>query len=141
MPEELPEHLEAGTLPTPALAGLAEGLRIVLRETPEKMYREASALGELFYQECKELPGIRFWGKNGGSVISFTVDGHSPAQIAGYLDQKSIYVRSGYHCAPMAHRAIGSLDTGTVRVSFGYGNTRGDVQRIRDALYHLCRDE
>jgi len=141
MPGELPEHLEAGTLPTPALAGLAAGIRTVLRETTEGIHRNAVLLGNRFCRESAHLPGIRFYGKTGGSVISFTVDGYSPARIAEFLNSRGICVRSGYHCAPLAHRALGSIDTGTVRVSFGYGNTRKDVQRLVDALYHLQRDE
>lgn len=139
MPTELPEHLEAGTLPTPAIAGLHAGLMLLQKETVEKRYAHDRALAKWFYEESRTIPGLRFWGNTDGAVLSFTMDGLSPGQIAAYLGQKGICVRSGYHCAPTAHRTIGSIDTGTVRVSFGVGNTEKDVQRLVEALYTIVK--
>ena len=58
----------------------------------------------------------------------------TPIWRKDYLDKKGIIVRSGYHCAPLAHKTIGSSDTGTVRVSFGYYNTDYDRLVITDAI-------
>lgn len=141
MPTELPEHLEAGTLPTPAIAGLHAGLQLLQKETVEKRYAHDRALAKRFVTKASAIPGLRFWGNTDGAVLSFTMDGLSPGQIAAYLGQKGICVRSGYHCAPTAHRTIGSIDTGTVRVSFGVGNTEKDVQRLVEALGNLGKSE
>jgi len=132
MPDVLPEHLEAGTLPTPAIAGLLEGLRFSYKEGPS-IHKEAESLGNLFVNEAKNIPGFQVYGK-AGSVVSFHIDGISPASIATSLDKHGIYVRSGFHCAPLAHRYIGTPEHGTVRVSFGYGNRAEDVYKLLDAL-------
>lgn len=132
MPQELPEHLEAGTLPTPAIAGLCAGLQLLQKETVEKRYAHACKLADHFYTESSAIPGIRFYGDTTGAVLSFTLDEMLPAKVAAQLDTHGICVRSGYHCAPLAHRTLGS--TGTVRVSFGYGNTEKDVARLLTAL-------
>ncbi|MBR4961864.1 MAG: aminotransferase class V-fold PLP-dependent enzyme [Clostridia bacterium] len=139
MPLDLPEHLEAGTLPMPAIAGLSAGLTLVLRETPEKRGTEYDRLGRYFADECRRIPGLRLFGCTSGSVISFVQEGILPSATAEALDTLGICVRSGYHCAPLAHRTIGSQDTGTVRVSFGYGNTAKDVVRFLEALDSLRR--
>lgn len=137
MPMELPEHLEAGTLPTPAIAGLHAGLMLLQKETVEKRYAHACGLAKGFCNESRSIPGLRFWGDTGGSVLSFTIDGMLPSEVATQLDRYGICVRSGYHCAPFAHRTIGTLDTGTVRVSFGWGNTEKDVEKVLDAVAKL----
>ena len=138
MPPDLPEHLEAGTLPMPAIAGLSAGLALALRETPEKRGEQYTRLGEYFAEECLRIPGIIRYG-TGGSVISFVQEGILPSVTAESLNSMGICVRSGLHCAPLAHRTIGSPDSGTVRVSFGYGNTRKDAIRLLEVLDTLRR--
>lgn len=141
MPQDLPEHLEAGTLPTPAIAGLTAGLRLLQKDPPAERFAAASALGRLFAAESVHLPGLHLFGSSDGSVVSFGVDGHLPSRIAGYLNRYGICVRSGYHCAPVAHRTIGSFSTGTVRVSFGRTNTAKEVWRLLEVLDQFCRIE
>lgn len=138
MPEELPEHLEAGTLPVPAIAGLDAGIRLLLRETPERLGKKYTALGQYFTEECMRIPEIQLYGEQKGSVISFTVQGLLPSVTAEYLNRYGICVRSGYHCAPLAHRSLGSFATGTVRISFGYGNTNKEVTRLLEVLDSFC---
>ncbi len=141
MPPELPEHLEAGTLPVPAIAGLSAGLDLLLRKGAADIYREALDAAKLFSDECGRISGITTYGDTNGFVFSFTLDGFLPSRTAEYLDSYGICVRSGYHCAPLAHRTIGSFSDGTVRVSFGYGNTRKDAVRMLELLEKLARRE
>jgi selenocysteine lyase/cysteine desulfurase len=72
-------------------------------------------------------------------VLSFTLDGFDPQEVAAILDQDfQIQVRSGLHCAPGAHRHLGTLAIGgTVRASFGVSTTADDVDRLVDALRRL----
>lgn len=137
MPTELPEHLEAGTLPTPAIAGLHAGLSLWQSGELAQIAAHAVSLGERFTEAAGAIPGLGFYGKTGGAVLSFGIEGISPARIAAVLDENGICVRSGYHCAPLAHRTIGSLDTGTVRVSFGHGNTERELDRCVAVLRRL----
>ena len=140
MPPDLPEHLEAGTLPTPAIAGLHAGLRILHGKNMVEQWEKTVSLGKLFLRESSVIPGIRFHGSTAGNVLSFTLEGLLPSRTAEYLDQYGICVRSGYHCAPLAHRAVGSFDTGTVRISFGDGNTSKEVHRLLEVLEKLQRE-
>ncbi len=139
MPADLPERLEAGTLPGPALAGLAAGLDLLLTEglTGEK----ETALSKRFACGCGKIPGIQLYGGTSGSVVSFTVEGMLPSQVGDLLERYGIMVRCGYHCAPVAHRTLGSFATGTVRVSFGRGNTVKEVDRTLSVLEKIVQEK
>ncbi len=135
MPEDLPEHLEAGTLPGAALAGLSEGLGLLLTEGLSGGHERM--LAERFVGGCGHFPGVRFYGDVDGSVVSFTVEGMLPSQVGELFDNQGILVRCGYHCAPIAHRTLGSLATGTVRVSFGRTNTVKEVDKALHVLEQI----
>ncbi len=139
MPADLPEHLEAGTLPTPAIAGLHAGLRLLGKENLQVRWEKMLCLSSLFIRESSVIPELQFYGNTHGNVLSFTMNGFLPSQIAEHLANAGICVRSGYHCAPLAHRTIGSFGTGTVRISFGSGNTAREVFRVLDVLESLRR--
>ena len=70
-------------------------------------------------------------------TVSFTMDRMLPGEIAYRLNEHGICVRSGYHCAPIAHRTLGTAENGTVRVSFGYGNRAADVDRFLDIFHKI----
>ena len=117
MPDLLPERLEAGTLNVPGAAGLDAGMRHVLSR------REMIARAEHRQVErCArglEALGVRaFSGAHQAGTISFVpeADCELAAQV---LSRRGIAVRAGLHCAPLAHESAGTLETGTVRVSFG----------------------
>jgi len=118
MPEELPERLEAGTLNVPGFAGLTEGLRYV-GKTGE------TTIGKREHRQCvrcaeglKQLGMQVFSGHNQAGTVSF-VPGGDCEEVAHRLGQMGIAVRAGLHCAPLAHTSAGTVETGTVRVSFG----------------------
>ena len=73
-------------------------------------------------------------GEYSGSVVSFTVKNHTPADIADFLNQNGICVRSGYHCAPIAHKTLGTEENGTVRISFSYFNRLSEIKFLTDLL-------
>ena len=133
MPEEPPERYEAGTLPTPAIAGLLEGIRFLRQIGIE---HAAAHERELFVAARERLlsradifvhaPEIS------GSVLLFHKRGTSSTEVAHQLTRRGICVRAGLHCAPLAHTALQTPPDGAVRISFGYFNTINDV----DALWH-----
>lgn len=131
-PEDLPEHLEAGTLAAPAIAGLCEGIRFVSRY-PER-FADFSRYSSRVWEDLHNIPGVTLYGSGDGGIVSFCMEGISPADIAAYLDRCGICARSGYHCAPLAHKKFGSLKNGSVRLSFGVFNTGRDVIRVLDAV-------
>ena len=119
MPDYLPDRGEAGTVNVPGIAGLLEGLRCVgamdLETIRRRERREAGRCAEGLHRL-----GFRvFSGPRQGGTVSFVppMDCQEAARI---LARRGIAVRAGLHCAPLAHRSAGTLDTGTVRVSFGH---------------------
>lgn len=77
-----------------------------------------------------------------GPVLSLNIHGMDSAEVAYRLDQDyGIAVRPGLHCAPLAHKTIGTLDTGVVRFSFSYFNTEEEVDLAVDALRRIARGE
>lgn len=138
-PEELPERFESGTPNTPGIAGLMAGLNF-LEETGLAAVRqkEQDLVAELI-DGLESIPGLTVYGPDNytrhGGAVSFNFDEHDPAEVGYRLDNEfDIMVRVGLHCAPDAHRTIGSFPRGTVRVSPGYFNTSNDITRLLDAL-------
>lgn len=139
MPEDLPERLESGTLNTPGLAGLLAGIDYVRQQGSDRILSHKAALLDHLLHGLRSLPGTRIHGpamaaRHGGAV-SFTVQGRDPAEIGFLLDDEyGICVRTGLHCAPEAHRTIGTLPSGTIRVSPGWFNTGKDIDTLLTAL-------
>ena len=131
MPEFLPDRAEAGTLNVSGFAGLAAGLRLVRERTPEAIGREEAALAAYTARELGKLGYEAFTGPNQLGTLSFR--GREDCQTL--CDRlPGIALRAGLHCAPLAHRSAGTLQTGTVRVSFGYDSTQADADRMLEEI-------
>ncbi len=137
MPEELPERLEPGTLPLPAIASLAAGIRLIRKYGPDRIRCWENALSRMFTANLPSAGRYRTAGDTGGSVVSILHERMSPAEVGAALAERGICVRTGYHCAPLAHRTIGTAERGTVRVSFGASNTPADIERILNVLNEI----
>ena len=122
MPEDLPERLEAGTLNVPGIAGLAEGIAFVSKQGVARIGGRETAAARLCAQSLQGLDIKVFAGKNQGGTLSFVPRGDCE-EVGQRLAKKGIAVRAGLHCAPLAHESAGTLETGTVRVSFGHDAT------------------
>ena len=136
MPEELPDRYEAGTLPTPAIVSLAAGIRFVRRIGADRIANREAELSRYARDRLSKVPGVTVYGdeRNASSVLSFRIRNESPEETARRLDSFGICVRAGLHCAPLVHRAIGTIPEGTVRVSFGAFNTERDVDFLLSKL-------
>ena len=118
MPPFLPERLEAGTVNVPGIAGLGEGLRYLERVGVESVFRrEHGQLAEA--ARGLEKLGYRvFRGAHQAGTVSF-LPGMDCEEAAAWFARRDIALRAGLHCAPLAHESAGTLDTGTLRISFG----------------------
>ena len=137
MPDFLPDRLEAGTHNMPGIAGLLAGVRFVRQRGMERICHKERQLALLAAEGLRELPGVRVFSLPGlreqAGVLSIIPQGQDVEAVGEKLVQKGIAVRAGLHCAPLAHRSAGTLETGTIRLSFSDFNTPEEV-------YHFLAD-
>ncbi len=139
-PLSSPERYESGTLNTPGIAGLAAGVDLLLREGVDHIRLHEQFLTGRLLEGLRLIPGVTVHGpadpgKRVG-VVSLNVADRDPSEIGFRLDQEfAITVRVGIHCAPDAHRTIGTYPHGTIRVSPGHTTTPADI----DAFLHALR--
>ncbi|MDD3346303.1 aminotransferase class V-fold PLP-dependent enzyme [Oscillibacter sp.] len=131
MPDFLPDRLEAGTHNMPGISGLLAGLRYVRERGEEAICQKERQMTLMTAESLRAMPGVRVYAMPGlrdqTGVLSFTVEGRDVEEIGDALAQQEIAVRAGLHCAPQAHRSAGTLDTGTVRLSFSDFNTQEEI--------------
>ncbi|GFO57221.1 cysteine desulfurase [Geomonas sp. Red276] len=142
-PEVLPERFESGTLNTPALAGLKAGVDFIRETGLEVIRAKEKLLVGILLEGLSALPEVLLYGPRGndhGGAVSFNLDGRDASEVAFLLDAEyGIAVRAGLHCAPEAHRTLGSYPGGTVRVSPGFFNTEEDIAFFLQSLAGLAR--
>ena len=137
MPPDLPDRLEAGTQNVPGIAGLLEGLRCVRRIGVSTVAQHEQRLISAAAQELKVIPGVQVFAGGVGEqsgVSSFRISGKDCEETAAYLARNGVAVRAGLHCAPLAHKTAGTLETGTIRISVSAFNTKREMLRAADAM-------
>ncbi len=145
-PDALPERLESGTLNTIGLAGLKAAIEFIEQESLAKIRAHETDLLQQLLTGLEELPDVTLYGPVGvesrGGAVSFSVAAIEPATLGFRLDRDyAICCRTGLHCAPDAHRSIGTYPAGTVRVSPGYFNTSQDIDHFLLALRILIGND
>ncbi|MBQ6346862.1 MAG: aminotransferase class V-fold PLP-dependent enzyme [Clostridia bacterium] len=139
-PETLPERYESGTVNLPGIAGLAAGCAYVTPRLSQIMMQERE-LTQALYDGLAAMDGITLYspaqeaGRAG--IVCFNVGDLPSAQVADALARRDIAVRGGLHCAPEAHRFLGTLLRGAVRASIGHANTFEEVERFLQAVRAL----
>lgn len=144
-PSELPDRFESGTPNLPGIASLGAGIDFIRETGIDTIRRHELSLCRQLREGIASIDGVRVHGppdpESAGSVVSFTHDRHDPSLIGARLDQEyGIAVRTGLHCAPLAHRTVGTWPEGTVRVSPGFFNTADDIDRFVTALSQIVRE-
>lgn len=142
MPEEAPERFEAGTLPTPAIVGLSEGIKYLSSFSPHEIHIRECELFEALRDRLEGSPELSariYVPESSGSVLLFNLMGHSPDEVGRFLSKRNICVRSGYHCAPLGHKTLGTPKGGAVRVSFGLFNRKSELDILTKALKDFVR--
>lgn len=135
----IPDRYESGTLNTPGIVGLGAGIEFILEVTTNAIREHEAKLTKYLIEELKLIEGVKLYGpcdsNNQAPIVSFNIEGLAPSEIAYLLDSKyDICTRSGLHCAPIAHKTIGTIETGTVRLSPGYYNTEDDIAAVLKAI-------
>jgi cysteine desulfurase/selenocysteine lyase len=142
-PTLMPDQLEAGTLNTVGIAGLGAAVRFIEETGQERIRAHEHSLTQRLLTGLSELPGVTLYGPPTGeeraAVVSFNLDGWEPHDAAAVLDGEfDLQCRAGLHCAPLAHRTIGSFPAGTVRFSPGFFNTEAEIDAAVAAVRELA---
>ncbi len=142
VPEFLPDKFEHGTMNLPGIMGLHAALTYLEEKGIENIHKREMELTERFIKGIEGFENIKIAGKKGiegrTSVVSVTTKNMDNAQAAFILeDEFDIQTRVGLHCAPNAHKTLGTYPAGTIRFSFGQFNTEEEVDRAIKALMEI----
>jgi cysteine desulfurase/selenocysteine lyase len=143
-PDFMPDKYESGSHNVIGIAGLSEGVKWVIDHTVEKLHAQEMDLVRTFIEGVSNVDGLTYFGpqgvKNRLGVFSVKVDGLDPHELSAILESHyGILTRSGIHCAPLAHQAIGTIEHGgATRLSFGPFLSKQDVKFATDALAEIA---
>jgi selenocysteine lyase/cysteine desulfurase len=144
-PDFMPDKYESGTPNAIGLAGLGAGVTFILTQTIEAIRAKEVQLTSRFLDQLKEWKDqVTTYGPNHAAkqtaVVSFSLKNITPSDAALYFEEKwGIMCRPGLHCAPAAHKTIGTFSQGTVRFSFGFFHSEKDIDNAASAVRDLIQ--
>ena len=143
-PDFLPDKFESGTLNMPGIVGLMEGIKFINSEGLNTIYEKNKFLRNYLISELKNIKNIILYedlnSSNYTTCISFNIKNLDTAEVSFTLDSDyGIKNRSGLHCAPLAHKTIGSFPTGTVRLSLSYFNDKSHIDYTLNSLSKISK--
>ena len=145
-PDFLPDKYEGGTPNIVGIAGLVASVRYVLDRGVDRICEHERSVTRQLIDDLSSIAGLRLIGTRDArrqtAAVSFTIDGQSVSEIARELDERfGIMCRPGLHCAPRAHRTLGTLPEGTVRLSPGAFSTAQEIEQTVEAVARLAGAE
>lgn len=143
-PQIMPTYLEAGTLNGHGIAGLNAGIEFINKIGMNKIREKEDSLMWRFYNGVKNLPHIKIYGdfskKERCPIVTLNIGEYDSGDIAEELLNLGISTRAGGHCAPLMHEALGTVEQGAVRFSFGYFNTEEEVDKVIEILKNIINE-
>ncbi len=141
-PDFYPDKLESGTHNLPGIAGLNAGIKYILNKGTKSIYSHEKKLLEIFINEIEKNAKIKIYGPEDigdrCGVVPLNIEGIDSSEVAFMLDtQYGIAVRPGLHCAPLAHKTIGTEKVGAVRFGIGPFNKKSDIMAAIKALNEI----
>lgn len=142
-PKSYPTRLEAGTLNSHGIAGLSAAIDYIRKIGIHMIQEKEQELMWRFYDGIHNIPGITIYGdfstKNRAAILSLNIKGYDSGTVSDILSEEyDIATRSGAHCAPRMHQALGTVETGAVRFSFSWFNTREEVDTAIEAIREIA---
>ena len=133
-PEELPDRYESGTANLPGIAGLKAGIDFVRTRGIDNIFSHELSLITALYKRLEKMSHVRLYtpmpeASHFAPVLSFNIEGLDSEDCAARLSKNGIAVRAGLHCSPSAHEALGTLETGAVRISPSVFTRHSDIER------------
>jgi len=143
IPSFMPDRFEPGTPNLPGIYGLQAALGFLEATGPDTVRKQEAELTGRFLEGLSVIPRIRIFGRKDltsrAPVVSIQIEEMDPASAADRLEREfRIQTRVGLHCAPSAHKALGTFPSGTIRFSFGYFNTDEEIDICLEALKEVC---
>ncbi|MBR3844353.1 MAG: aminotransferase class V-fold PLP-dependent enzyme [Clostridia bacterium] len=143
-PEEFPERLESGTVNLPGIAGLKAGIEFVKQKTPNRIHEYEMGLIQAAYKGLKNIRQVTLYTpfpkeEHYTSVLSFNINKLHSMEAAEKLAQAGFALRAGLHCAPNAHRRLGTISYGTLRMAPSIFNNKGEVNRLLYQVSSLAK--
>jgi cysteine desulfurase family protein len=143
-PSFLPDRYECGTPNTPGIASLLGGLTFIQKEGPRRIFDRKQTLRRMLVDGLKDLPGVVVYGHSDRSgaaylaTVAFNIEGRLPSEVGYELNKRAMYVRIGLHCAPAAHRTVGTFPNGALRASPGYFTSDDDIRAFIEAVRDIA---
>ncbi len=143
-PDMMPDKFESGTPNAPGIIGLGAGIDYIVEKGIKNIRKHEEDLSQHFIEEVEKIKEIKIYGpktrKKHGPVVALNIGDRDSSEISYILDQDyNIAVRPGLHCAPLAHKTIGSFKQGAVRFSFGFKTSHEEIERGIQALRKIVK--
>ena len=140
-PLKMPEMLEAGTSNTPGILSLGAGIDYINSIGLENIKNHKTNLVNYFIKSLSDIPEIIIYDNfniERGPVVALNIKGIPSSELSDILSEEfNICTRGGFHCAPLAHKYLGTYEDGAVRFSFGYTNTIKEIDYCISALKEI----
>ncbi|MBQ7829175.1 MAG: aminotransferase class V-fold PLP-dependent enzyme [Clostridia bacterium] len=138
MGNESPERYESGTLCTPAIAGLVSGIEFLNSFGLDTIASHERKLWRRTYDQLSSIENVTIYDDTEGSVLLFNINDLPADNLGALLSDRGFCLRTGYHCSPLAHNALGTADGGAVRIGFGIFNTEGEVDSLCTSIRNIA---
>ncbi|HHX57876.1 MAG TPA: aminotransferase class V-fold PLP-dependent enzyme [Clostridiales bacterium] len=141
-PSFLPDSLESGTINIVGAASIKAGIDFINNKTIEKIFKHETMLCDMFISKLSDDKRIRIYRSPNVSyvpIVSFNIDGMMPEEVAAYLDKNGFCLRSGFHCAGLAHQNLGT-ENGTVRLAPSVFNTESEIMKITSVIKKINKN-
>jgi len=143
-PSTRPDRYESGTANTVGIAGLGAGVNFILETGLETIREKEMLLTTELLERLEGISGVNLYGQvkdiERSAVVAFNIKGLDASEAAFILDkQYQIAVRAGYHCTPLGHETMGTMNEGAIRASFGYFNEMSDVDALEIAVREIVK--
>ncbi len=144
-PDVNPDKYESGTPNGPGIVGLGTGIKYILEKGMDNIRKHEEELTKYFIEEITKIDGVKVYGplniKEQGAVVPINIRDEDSSEISYILDEYyNIAVRPGLHCAPLAHKTIGTFEQGVVRFSFGPFNNFDEIETGIKALRKISKE-
>jgi cysteine desulfurase/selenocysteine lyase len=144
-PHMYPDRYESGTLNGPGIVGLGAGVNYILKKGIKNIREHELQLTKYFLEEVTKIENVKVYGPLNVSeqapVVAMNIMGMDSSEVSYILDEKyDIATRPGLHCAPLAHKTIGTFEQGVVRFSFGLFNTHQEIDKAVQAIKEISSE-